>query len=423
MISISILGYILIPVGIILSFKKDIYLLYATILTCGLTGSSVINLGETAIQPSYYFAILWLIKRMISVLVYKKTIKIDKISKIIITFCIVCSISIIMPFILNGKLTVLTIDDKFETLHFTFSNITQLIYILFCIVYFVNLHNWLKGSDKKKETVKRYFKLSIYITVVITIYQIFAYKVNLPFDVIFKTGVHMEKNTAIFWDTRISGPCLEASMLAYYLIASLPIITEKMKSTLDYILLFVIILLGISSQSSTFLVGFFVWIIYMVISSIKNGKISYKTIVSAIAILILGFVLVLFNTQLFKLTMDMLQAFITKIRLDNISGVDRMSAFNLLLNGFKKSPLMGIGFGSSRGKDLFSTWLANIGILGMGVFIYFVIYGLKKGNCQWRVSVVLVLICMFISVPEPYNLFIWIIMAVAMHKSYKINEE
>ena len=35
--------------------------------------------------------------------------------------------------------------------------------------------------------------------------------------------------------------------------------------------------------------------------------------------------------------------------------------------------MLGVGFGTARSKDLFSTWICNTGVLGLGVFIWYLI--------------------------------------------------
>lgn len=421
MIRISILGYILIPVGLFLFLKKKDALLFAAIITCGLTGSSVLSLGDTALQPSYYFALLWMVRRFISHTKNRIVLKIDAVSKLLLIFGILCTVSLIMPTIMSGKVTVLNVDDKIVPLSFSSSNITQLIYIIFCIVFFFELRNWLKTNAYGDKIVKKIFKSSIIIVLIITIYQIIAYRIDLPFDILFKTGAHMDQTSAIFWDKRISGPCLEASMFAYYLVACLPILSENLNKTTDYLLLITVIVLGIMSLSSTFFVGLVLWLAYSLIKFLSKKKISCKKTLYLFTIISIGVIITFSNTRALELINDTINAFVLKLSLNSQSGIERNQSFRLLIDVFYQSPLLGVGFGSSRGKDLFSTWLANIGILGCISFLVFICRGLKNKHGSWVNATILVWICILTSVPEPYNLFIWIIMAVSMLPQHTIN--
>ncbi|MBE2935976.1 hypothetical protein HPJ99_12705 [Anoxybacillus flavithermus] len=73
---ITIMGYLLIPIGIFLLFLKKDYLLYFVVFFSGFTGSSVINFSSItfSLQPSYYFGMLYLIKHLIDIFLNTKSI-------------------------------------------------------------------------------------------------------------------------------------------------------------------------------------------------------------------------------------------------------------------------------------------------------------------------------------------------------------
>ena len=78
--------------------------------------------------------------------------------------------------------------------------------------------------------------------------------------------------------------------------------------------------------------------------------------------------------------------------------------------------MLGIGYGVARSKDLLSTWLVNIGYIGVISFILGLIEStFNKRNKEKRfigIVLIVVFIVEFISVPEPYFLYLWCLWGV-----------
>lgn len=424
---ISIMGYIFIPLGIFMfMFLKNDVLLSCSILACGLTGSSLINFGDTPLQPSYYFALLWMIKVLIERIVKGRlylTIYKDRKIVTLTLFVTIALLSLEMP-ILKSGITTMNIEGQIVPLKFTSANITQFIYLLFCFLYFYFLYDYLRNHPYEYKKLKKLLIISVVLVVLITLWQMIAYKFDIPFDIIFKTGMHGKRQGMYFWDKRISGPCLEASMLAYFLVAALPLCARIKNIYLRYVLVVLLIFIGIETLSSTFLVGALAWVLIELFLYLKSRKIKIKKKPSLLffALLVIGLLALLITGDLTKLidkVNDLVIAFIAKMKIQNQSGQERSEAFEILLEAYSKSPMLGIGFGSSRGKDLFSTWLANTGTVGMLLILMFLYFNCIniKDNKDIKISVLLTWFCMFISVAEPYNLFIWIYLNLT--KSYQ----
>lgn len=431
--SISIFGLFVLPLGFILFLCPGEQLLWLTIVLSGFTGSSLVTISGLAIQPSYYLAVLWIVQQLIR---NKGKIKIYHANVIrpLMLFGAIAAVSIAMPILLMDKVKIMNVDGTIEKLRFSSSNITQLIYLLFVFTFFVFLSGYMAKSNDRKDVVYKAFVFGVVAIAIVTLYQMVAYQLNLPFDTIFKTAMlrdapSIAKGQMVFWDKRISGPCLEASMLAYYLVAALPVCWRISNIKLKYILTVYLIIVGIITKSSTFLVGFALWIILEMIFYYHNNGfkiISHRKIHKDIPVLCMGAIIVwgacataLSNTENMRtMILNAVEAFGSKLRVENQSGQERSEAFQILMEAFKEHPLLGVGYGSTRGKDLFSTWLSDIGLIGMGAFCVFMFRALKanisRANDQFRMATMLVWGCMLVSVPEPYNLFIWIIMALAI---------
>ena len=107
-----------------------------------------------------------------------------------------------------------------------------------------------------------------------------------------------------------------------------------------------------------------------------------------------------------------------KFLLSNNSGIERNYVFNYHIGISNEYPLLGVGFGSSRTKDLLSTFLCNIGYIGTGFFLLYIfclVIKLIKHknylNITFFSSLIVMIACLLISVPEPYYLYIWLIFA------------
>ncbi len=206
---LTIMGLILIPIGIMLFIFKYKLLIYLAIFFSGFTGSSVIKLNEFSLQPSYFFMILFLVKYIFEIIKYKKIQKPNLIlllfifistlslimpykpNLILLLFIFISTLSLIMPYILEGKhIIVLNPDNNYEFVEFRSQNITQYIYLIFGFIVYIITKDYI-GKDKEK--LYKCIKIFLYSSMCISllgIYQEIAYLVGLPFDEIFRDGVH-----------------------------------------------------------------------------------------------------------------------------------------------------------------------------------------------------------------------------------------
>lgn len=283
-------------------------------------------------------------------------------------------------------------------------------YLWYAFIFMLCLMNQIDCDKISIENVKRYYLIGIEMVCAVTIYQIVCFKIGLPFDELFRQNPHGN-----IQGTRIYGPCIEASMLAYYLLTALPLCIRSKKAR-SLLLLGIVILLGIYSFSSTFLLGFGVWIMVELFILIRQNKM--KLPIRTTRIIIAGSIVVALVASIYSnYLLYSIEKLIKTLTSQNISGSERTKSFFLLMSAFRAAPLTGVGFGTCRGNDLLSTWFAEIGIIGMvllGTYLVWVIS--QKSKVENKVAVILVWVSMFVSVCEPYNLFIWILMAMATSK-------
>ncbi len=434
---IEIIGYFIIPLGLILACFKNKYLMYATLIFIGFTGTSIVTVGNLSIQPAYYLSFIFIIKQIIDILKNKRKINANK---YIVIFMIICVCSIIMPRIVeNMNIQIINQDGKTTNAVFTSHNITQLMYLMYCFIFYNAMTDYLKQNTQEIKNTIKYMIIGVVVVAVLGLYQELAYIFNLPFDAIFRSNVN--GNVQPYGSfVRIYSTTIEPSMLAYYLVAMLALIISIPEENIKhkYLIIALILLVGFGSTSSTFLLGLVTTAIILIFNVIteknKANKERNKNILKrSLIVLLIGFiclaVIYIINSDIVT---NIFTGLIQKITRSNLSGQERSSAFiNHLIIGLQ-FPILGIGFGTVRSKDLLSTWICNIGILGTGIFIYYLIDLIKKlrknkSNIAYGVAnfIIVVFICAFVSVPEPYNLFIWFMLAMgeSLASSMKDKEE
>lgn len=422
---IEILGYILIPIGILMLFMNSKYLVYSTVFFSTFTGSSVLCINNNlAIQPAYFFAILLIIKESLKCV---KNSKITIPDNKLLLFVFLSILSVINAnFLKDVNEFIINQDSQLVKIGFSSSNITQLMYILFCFITYIVLKNFFSKNPKE---INKSIKALIYSTIVITllgIYQEIAYIFGLEFDKIFRSNAH--GNIQPFGKfVRIYSVTNEPSMFAVYLVAILAFLVSY-KSDFKYvkIIISLVIFNAIFTTSTTFIVGFIVFILKTIYDHffVKNGtqknaqnKIMKNIIV--IVILAMIFIILLMNfipeiiERFYNTTVD-------KFSGKGISASVRTSDFNRHLSVGLNHPILGVGFGTARSKDLFSTWICNVGIIATAIFIIYVlsiINKLKKTGKQFNIAIsnfiFVLVVCLFISVPEPYYLYMWYMFALA----------
>lgn len=380
--------------------------LYAAIFFSGYSGTSVLNIFGFSLQPSFFFVIVYVAWRLIASrrIVYR-------ISGLLPVFFIYCAVSVFFPFFFRGSdLTIINQDGIYVPIGWSLSNITQLLYLLFDFIFLNELLRF-QGSERVKNNFVRYFICGLLSVELICIYQVIAFRFGLPFDSLFRQSVHGNVQ-----GTRLYGPCIEASMLCYYLIPAIVIVFRHRQHWMDILLIPVAILIGLATESSTFLIG----MVLLAFCSIppllrffttRHSRETWGKMAAAGSVILL--VAVLLSDQIGESVV----AFIEKLHRLNESGQDRFASFEHMAGiGFRYP--FGIGFGSGRSKDLLSTWLCNIGIVGTTLFVcaaaQIAVGTVKRREFGQFIPFALVLISMFTSVPEPYNLFVWYFIFYAM---------
>jgi hypothetical protein len=425
---ITILGYLLIPIGIFLLFFKKDYLLFLVVFFSGFTGSSVINFSSItfSLQPSYYFGILYLLKHLIDIFFNTKSIV--KPNKILFVFLWFCLLSLIAPLFIK-EVVVLTPDNKYESVDLKLQNITQFAYLLYCFIIYWMVKDYLKSDFTKIKQITKVFMSSAIIITILGIYQEIAFVNNLPFDEIFRSSLHANIQPYENF-IRVSSVAGEPSMYALFLVPifALTLLIDKHTFYFKNVLLILLIISGILSTSTSFLFGITFFIIIFLVD--KLMKFNYKKTDLRIIknfmflSLVFGGITYIAFTVNEKIKLLLTDDVIKKITGENVSGMERTQTMLYHLSISLEYPFLGVGFGSARSKELFSTLLVNIGYFGTLVLVIYIIYICSKllqiqhGEMKllargYLYYILTLFFILFVSVPEMYFLYIWIMLGVS----------
>jgi len=436
---ITVMGFVLIPIGIIMLFFNTEYLLLGVVFFSGFTGSSVANFESISfsLQPSFYFGMLFIIKYVICILLRNKKLVIP--NKFLMLFVCLSFISLIMPILLEYRdVKVLSPDSIITNVKFRLQNVTQFLYLFFCFLLYWMTKDYI-GSDYEK--ILRLIKVFLYggiIVCLLGLYQEIAYILGMPFDVWFRSGVH--GNVQPYGNfVRVYSVTQEPSMLAMYLAPLLALVFFINKKIFKYKLMLIamLIITGILSTSTTFVVGICVFAILLIYDkvlkpyyNVQDVKVlKYFGISLFVFFITCSFAFMISPQIKYLLTTSILEKFSGT----NVSGSERLTSFIHHLKVGLNYPLLGVGFGAARSKDLFTTLLANVGVFCTSLLIIYFIsmryrlnrvrdYKVRQFSQGFSYYLTIIFIVMFISVPELYFLYVWISMAIA-EGLLKINQK
>lgn len=293
------------------------------------------------------------------------------------------------------------------------SQITQVLYLLYIVFYF---YFFITGLDLyNKKTVEKVILYSLILFLLYGYWELIGYTLfskNVDFFSNRMYGDHPANIISYFRGLRrmdsFSG---EPSMYVFTLIPFIGYFFYRNKPILAITIIVSIIL----STSSSAIVGLIVFFISLLFFSNLKNKIYIILFIFLLTILFLNF----------DFLKDNFVFLLSKLTLSHDSGINRFYSFNESFRFFKEIPLLfkfiGVGFGTIRSTDMFSTLLVNIGIIGLMFYSYFFfkpIFILRKMfKGEFLISSILSLyIVHMVSVPEFTYLSTWIFLGIVYYE-------
>ena len=246
----------------------------------------------------------------------------------------------------------------------TYTNITQLIYLLIALCLYVIY----SSVDLNKQKLKSVVDATFLIITAIGIFQVVAYYIDVDWIyrlLFYSLGENVEMADQMFlWGMkRINSTFQEPSYMGYYICFALMFYAAcfgyaSLKQSVPAKLLF---LLGIFSTATTFLWGACVLtvVLYLYYST-PNEKMVYYILFALLSPL-----LIYFGTDVVLDYMDAKQSS-TDMRM-NVS-------WDLAWAAFYKSPIFGYGYGTTRPLFIYTQLLVAIGALGSVMFVAAFLY-------------------------------------------------
>ena len=482
---VTIIGAIDIILSIYAFLRKENMLIGLVAFFSVFTAAMAVNIG-TPISLVEIPMILWIVKQGINLLRNIKKITKNDIKDIFKNKFFVATVIFIIVVIFSeiflaiSKVNFYTYDASirdFKNIRFNFHNISQSLRILLILVFISTLS--IKKLDKieLKKIIETFVIGCLFVIAWGYIqYFIFAFKISYP-AYLFNNDPYVAQgfNQYIHNLKRISSISTEPSICAFTLLAVLPLLVMKWQKQnnskkKNFLIIILSIICGFLTTSSTFYFGivFLSGLYGLIILFNKDNKLKQKIIkiIKIIVILVISFgiALVLLITpvlisnivekncredttksknidyvedvkeknkeelKVFKNTINEM----TVNKANSGSGNERFTQNKTALQIFAKYPILGVGYGSYRPFAMFINILANMGILGLISILYLLYVVISKILDNYDkektfaiallLSIVTMIFCFSISIPDMIYLFFWLILVVG-YKYFSISDD
>lgn len=399
-----------------LLFMKVDKVFYILCFTAILTTVAVFDLNENSILLFHLVFLILLIKYIVLIIHKEKMLLYT--ARIFVPFLIWCMASI--PFSLfYSDIVVMNIDSIYKYVRFDHQQITQFLYLLIGILTCYICNSLLSVGKIKPKKMIDIMDMSYITALCLALLQLV-----LPVSVcreLFRNSVHAGYHSKV----RISEPFGEPSFWAlvctpFFCGYLYRFVRGFQIKYLFFCMLFVIVLFN-NRSSSAFLGGWvgILSILFLGFYAKKRKTNGKRILLSFIILFFLMLFLRLYQDKIINLFLNTL----SKLKGEGISGSERSYSFRYHLNIFLSHPtifLFGIGYGTVRSLDLFSTWACEVGIVGLVLYLIPMIYlcwkllKLKTETAnQLLVMIIVYNIILFVATCEIYFLQIWMIYGIA----------
>ena len=393
--SITLTGLVLIPLGIFAFLARPRWLFALAVFFAPFSATSLINVGSgdtgSGLQPSIFLGGLMLLRFALES-TYRMRISlptaIRKPLLLVFLFVAVCSVSLIMPFIINGKIQVMTaatLTAPIEPLHFRSSNITYLIGIVFGLCFAGYVARESLGPKQFLRTLRIYLASGVFISLW-GILQAALFAVRIPYPAtVFNNSASpyalaFDKSLESVAIPRVSSVALEPSVLSIYLVGMFPIVIAAVMGRQrifgkyrDWMTLALLLMTMLLTTSSIGYVTTGLLMLVMTWTLFKYGRLN--------AIWLLGILLLAGAGVTAAVVVPPVRGVVQEVlfnKADSYSALERGTVVLHDAEYFQQYPVLGLGWGSAPAHDLILGMLANTGVLGLASFVLFVGYMLRK---------------------------------------------
>jgi len=395
--SITGTGFILILVGLYALIFKRNFLYYSAVFFVPFSAMAVLNIGSntegSAIQPYMFFGTLYIFSSVIKYfqtniikpqIIFKSEFK--PLNQLFL-FTLVALFSLIMPAIINGRITGNAsgiLGDRIPLI-FTNRNISQFAYLLFGVLFcfFSFLNN--RKEEQLKKTL-RVYGYSIIFVIFWGAFQFLCYKTGISYpSFLFNNSASTTVVHDFVIDTnqitntlRISSVGAEPSILSQSLVIYIPFLVLGLvykkyvfSKSKDMTLLTAVVLFILFTTSSVGILTLFV--IFLLLLVVLRRFIQ-KQFLKSFKVFILAFVVILILAFFFK---GMLNNYLFS-KSDSFSALERLDTIFSAWEVFLKYPILGVGWGTVTSTNMLTRILSSTGITGIFPFLLIFILILKQ---------------------------------------------
>lgn len=297
-----------------------------------------------------------------------------------------------LPTIFEGLYVIPTRPGKIyllEVLHFSSTNITQVIYLIFYTCFTLVTSNFIKENVYLVNKITKAMIVGFVIIFAFGMWELLSYYYHVPYPAqILHTSlrnISQEWSGQIIGNTRrLTSLFTEPSFLSYYLLGMLlGFLTYLLKTTtFDFLskkklylilnLNFLIILLTTSTTALLSVgVAMFFYVIYCLYGLTHRKVFAIEIVMSIfIGFALIALIIYLINPYFFLNFIDTLQE-VTFSKLETVSYFERAGSIKNAFSVFMQTYGLGIGLGSTRPHSLIAYLIASIGVIGVLFFCIF----------------------------------------------------
>jgi hypothetical protein len=391
---ITWLGVLLIPVGLILFLVAPKWLQTITIFSIPFTATSLLNFSSgVPLSPLQFFGALFIIRQLFSsrvrgILNFPSD---DHSQLLLILFMGVAILSMIMPLVINGRLSVSSnqLHDLYEEpLRLTVQNIKNPLPVIFGVV----LSMCLISANNTTERIRSAIKVYVVAGVFVSLWGYFQFLcdsvLNIEYPYYIFNNALVESMQGYAWQieiggdfySRISSVTHEASIFSKYLLTVLPImlISVWLRRPLfsifrDKCVLVVLIGILILTTSTTAYFGLICSVLLTAFLLRYLHVIGWRWAAYAALIFIGCFV----SYKVSPVFQDFVDALLL-MKYESGSAIERTLSVVNSWDYFKAYPILGVGWAMVTSHNLITFLLVSSGIIGLIVFMVLCVYVLYR---------------------------------------------
>jgi hypothetical protein len=397
--SISIFGVLFIPIALWVFYFRPHYLVPLLVLSSVFAAASVVDiqLGDSlfGLQPFYFTAML-VAARALPRILHVKRLKqqlepgASKVVDSLLYFWKWALLSaFLFPVVFKGTQVIdprnaitdvaaaLSLQGETRTLHWGLENLGQAVYLTLSIIALLYVVDSARDKSQSPRSLSALRNTVVIVSIIAVIQSIAAWQNwSFPYALFNSNPAYAQNYSAMFEDlARVNGTFTEASYAGGFLAAAaLGLLASRLYGASVSFLtigatLLALVLTTATTGYAAFLIGGALLFIYLLRGGLekKSDRRPLKRSLIAIACVTAAIVILLADVPALR------QAAIesTFNKSDTVSAAARLAldayAIKILLNTYG----LGAGLGSNRPSSFGADLLANVGILGTGLFAIF----------------------------------------------------